>query len=109
MDLPIVCTLTEEELRKRREMFLDSLREAACDITAIPDGFSYGFKASPEVMTQLGCLVELERQCCRFLTFRIIEESRDHSVRLEITGPPEAKLVIADLFGGTNSRPGGLD
>ena len=101
MDLPIICTLTEEELRKRREMFLDSLREASCDITPIPDGFSYAFKARPEVIAQLASLVELERQCCRFLTFRIVEESAEHTVRLEITGPPEAKPVIADLFGGT--------
>src|SRR5262245_40335345 len=101
MELPIICTLTEEQLRERRQTFLDSLREASCDITPIPDGFSYAFKASPEVVAQLGRLVELERQCCRFLTFRIVEESGEHTVRLEITGAPEAKPVIADLFGGT--------
>jgi hypothetical protein len=46
----------------------------------------------------LARLVDLERQCCAFLTFRIIVEA-GKSIFLEITGSPEAKPVIADFFG----------
>jgi len=99
MDLPIICTLTEDQLRERRLTFLNSIREAVLEIISIPDGFSYRFAANPEVVAQLSDLVELERQCCRFLTFRIVTEPEEQSVRLDITGPPEAKIVIADLFG----------
>jgi hypothetical protein len=43
-------------------------------------------------------LVDLERQCCAFLTFRIVVAA-GKPICLEITGPPEAKAVIADFFG----------
>jgi len=34
-----------------------------------------------------------------FLTFRIIVATGQQPICLEITGPPEAKSVIADFFG----------
>jgi hypothetical protein len=43
-------------------------------------------------------LLDLERQCCQFLTFKLIVEPAQN-FRLEITGPPEAKPTIAELFG----------
>jgi len=41
----------------------------------------------------------LERQCCPFLTFKIIVEAGNQAICLEITGPPDAEPVIADFFG----------
>ena len=99
MDLPIVCTLTESELRERRQTVLDSIRDAAIDVTSIPEGYAYRFPARSEVLSQLGLLVDLERQCCRFLTFKIVVEGGDQPIRLEITGPPDAMPMIEDLFG----------
>ena len=43
--------------------------------------------------------VYLGRQCCAFLTFRIMVGSGRQPICLEITGPPDAKAIIADLFG----------
>ena len=94
MDLPIVCTLTEEELRERRRTVLNSIGGTAVNITSILDGYSYSFEAPSEVITQLSRLVDVERQCCRFLTFRIVVECGGQPIRLEITGPPEAKPLL---------------
>jgi hypothetical protein len=104
MELPIICTLTEDELRERRRSVLDSLRRAALDITSIPGGYSYAFEASSELLSELSRLVDLERQCCRFLTFKMVVEPAGHPIRLEITGPPVAEPVIADLFGALSPR-----
>ena len=41
----------------------------------------------------------LEHDCCRFLAFKIIVEPGDSPIQLEVTGPPEAKITIADFFG----------
>jgi hypothetical protein len=98
MDLPIVCTLTEAELRERRQTTLATIREAAIDVTPMPDGYAYRFPAQSEMLFQLSRLVDLERQCCRFLTFRIIVEPGEQPIRLEVTGPPEAKPMIEDLI-----------
>ena len=99
MDLPIVCTLTEVELRKRRRSVLDSIRALAIDTTSIEDGYSYSFKPTSEVLARLFTLIDLERQCCKFLTFKVVVEAGNKSIELEITGPPEVKSIIADYFG----------
>jgi hypothetical protein len=99
MELPIACTLTEAEMRERRRTILDFLGGAALDVTPLPLGFAYRFDPTSEVLDQLGRLVDAERQCCPFLTFRIVVEAGNQPFCLEITGPPEAKATIADLFG----------
>ena len=99
MDLPIVCTLTESELRERRRTVLDSIKEVALDVAPIPGGYSYRFVQRSEVLPQISRLVDLERQCCRFLTFIIIVEAGEQPIRLEVKGPPEATRIIKDLFG----------
>jgi hypothetical protein len=100
MDLPIVCTLSETELQKRRQAILKIVGEAALDSYAIPDGYRYRFKPQPEMLTQLARLIDLERQCCRFLTFKLVAEAGEQPILLEVTGPPEAVAFLADLFGG---------
>ena len=42
-------------------------------------------------------MADLERQCCRFLSFDVIEGEK--TVWLDVTGKPEALAVIEDLFG----------
>jgi hypothetical protein len=99
MDLPILCTLTQAEMQERRRAILDKVRRAALEALPLPLGYGYSFKPTSEVLAQLTSLVDLERQCCRFLTFKIIVEPGGAPLRLEVTGPPEAKAVIADFFG----------
>jgi hypothetical protein len=99
MKIPIACTLTEAEMRERRRTILDSVRGAVSRVTALPAGYAYHFEAKPEALVQLARLVELERVCCAFLTFRIIAEAGSDAICLEITGPPDAKPLIDDIFG----------
>jgi hypothetical protein len=99
MELPIACTLTEAEMRERRQTILDSVREAILNVTSLPLGYAYRFEATSAVLAQLGRLVELERRCCPFLTFKIVIEAGSQPFCLEVTGPAEAKAVIADFFG----------
>ena len=102
MDLPIVCSLTESELRDRRRLFLDSTLKNATGTVEIENGYCYTFNASPNVLGQLANLVELERQCCQFLTFKIIVEPAQ-PIALEVTGPPQAKGIIGEYFGSTEA------
>ena len=98
MDLPIICTLTESELRERRETILNSLRSDALEVVAMSNGYSYRFSPGADILSKLSKLVELESQCCQFLTFKIIV-APPQQITLEVSGPPEAKVVIADCFG----------
>jgi hypothetical protein len=99
MDLPIVCTLSKTELQERRQTILKIVGEAALASYAMPGGYCYTFKPQPEMLTQLAGLIDLERQCCRFLTFRLVAEAGQQPILLEITGPPEAVSFLADVFG----------
>jgi len=98
MGLPIACTLTEDEMRERRRTILDALRGVAREVTSVPLGYAYRFEASSEMLARLVRLVDLERQCCPFLTFRITIANHQ-PICLEITGPPETQPVIAEIFG----------
>lgn len=100
MEIPIACNLSDDELRKRREGILKFFRRSLLKVTPLPLGYGYSFQTSSEVLTRLAELVDLERRCCPFLTFRIVVEAGDSPICLEVTGTAEAKKVIADLFGG---------
>jgi hypothetical protein len=41
-------------------------------------------------------LVDLERQCCQFLTFKIVVEAAH--MRLEVTGAGEAKTLMTAFY-----------
>jgi hypothetical protein len=96
--LPIICTLTESELHERRKTVLSAVRAKAIDVVATTDGYSYRFSSSPEVLGQLAQLIELERQCCQFLTFKLIVAPQQ-PITLEVSGPAAATPIIAEYFG----------
>ena len=98
MDLPIICSLSEAELQERRRTILDSIGNSACGVVEIPNGYSFSFVPTSELLARLSNLVELERQCCQFLTFKIVVEPQQ-PIRLEVSGPPESKAMLADFFG----------
>jgi hypothetical protein len=54
------------------------------------------------MLEKLKTLVALERQCCQFLAFSIIEIP--NTIRLEVTGSPEALAVIEDFFGSAGKE-----
>ena len=99
MELPIACNLTEAEMRERRQTMLDFVRAAALNVTSLPLGYAYRFEPTSEVLAYLSRFVDSERQCRQFLTFRIVVEAGNQPICLEVTGPPEAKAIIADFFG----------
>jgi hypothetical protein len=86
-------------MRERRRTILSSVRDAAIDVVSLTLGYAYRLEPTSEVLAHLVRLVDLERQCCPFLTFRIVVEASNQPIALEITGPPQAKAVIADFFG----------
>ena len=99
MEIPVACTLTEDQMRERRRELLEPFKAHTYQAEALPDGYAYIFKASPGTLVELARLVDLERQCCRFLNFSLTAKAGNGVIRLEITGPPESMTMIADFFG----------
>ena len=97
-NLPIACTLTEIELRQRRQTIIEIFRKMEITVTELSDGYAYNFAATSEALTQIAQLVDMERQCCPFLKFNIVVEAGKAPMRLEVTGPEQAKKAIEQFF-----------
>jgi len=100
MDALIACTLTGPQLAERRNTIRNTLRKATVRTHRLVNGYAYDFQFTGELPAQLERLVALERQCCQFLTFNIVETP--NTIRLEVTGSPEAVAVIEEFFGSAD-------
>lgn len=63
----------------------------------------YGFPPGPRLAGRLAELAAREQGCCAFLTFTL-RPAADVLV-LDVTAPPTAAGVLADLFGPRHERP----
>lgn len=100
MNLPIACALTGADLQQRRQAILEMFRSMQVEVTELADGYRYTFSegASSDVLRRVAEFVEIERQCCSFLIFKILVGAAQSGIRLEVTGPEGAKTVIAEYF-----------
>lgn len=97
-DLPIVCTLTPNDLQRRREQLLPGLvqRAEACDV--LENGVRLRYAPSSEVLADIVKMIDAERQCCRFLRFEMNVAPDLGPISLEVTGPPGAAEFLAELI-----------
>jgi len=94
-ELPVACTLAGPELAARRAGALAAIRRDQQEARWLPDGVALRFAAGPD---RLAAFIELERQCCAFLRFRLTIESGGGPVWLELTGPPgTGEFLAAEL------------
>ena len=97
-NLPVACSLMPAELQDRRRDVLSKIRGAVSEVTELSDGFRYQFAAEAELIPELANLIQLEHECCPFLTFRLTVEPGDGAVLLEMTGPTGTKEFLAEIF-----------
>lgn len=97
-DLPVVCTLTEPELRERREGALAAMRGRVEEVEEIPGGYALTFPASDEALREVFEVVRLERACCAFLRFALVVPPGGGPFRLELTGPEGTKELLRSFF-----------
>jgi hypothetical protein len=109
---PIVCTLTEPELRERRAGVLRRVRERVLEVrrlggepapagrsspnTGSASGFELRFAADEATVAEVLELVRLESRCCAFLRFRVTLEPAGGPLLLKVTGPWGGAELLAD-------------
>jgi hypothetical protein len=69
-NIPIACALNQTQLAERREM-VERLAQEAKERRKLRHGVGLSFEPVSNRVTDLAKLVDLERTCCPFLTFRI--------------------------------------
>lgn len=97
-DLPIVCTLTPDALRARREGLLSDLVRQAQGHEELPEGVRLRFVPAGDTLSTIARAVEAERHCCRFLRFAITIEADGGPIVLELSGPPGTREFVAALL-----------
>jgi len=96
--LPIACSLTDSEFRKRRKTVLREAGKKMLEVKEIEDGYIYRFPSDDDSLAQIFELVRMERKCCQFLQFRITVESGGGDTWLELTGAEGTKEFLLSLF-----------
>jgi hypothetical protein len=96
--IPIVCNLTDTELRRRREKYLDKMAELLVESEDLDNGTRFRFRITDSTLTDLAEIINLERKCCPFLSFSLNVEAGSKTASLDMTGPGEIKGIIRSLF-----------
>lgn len=96
-DIPIVCTLSDEDFRRREREVIEKLMPRVTSVESIAEGSIYSFPSDAETLAEVLEFVRLERQCCPFLDFHLSLE-RTGPIKLSLTGPKGAKEFIENTF-----------
>ena len=100
---PIVCTLTGAELRAGRDELLPGVVASAVARRELPDGLRLELPPSGEQLRRVAVMIDRERRCCRFLTFRLEVGADGAPFVLEVTGPPGTREFLAGLAAAAGS------
>ena len=93
---PIACTLTRGQYAVRTDD-LDALAARALRSRRPTDaGERLLFTDTPEIEGELRAVIAAEASCCAFLQMEL--ERVEAGLELDITGPADARPVIAELF-----------
>lgn len=96
MDQPIACTLRPTEYSDRASQLRELAERALRSREMLADGERLTFAPGLETEHRLREAVAAEASCCSFL--RMDLRSDDDALVLDITGPAEARPIIAELF-----------
>ena len=96
--LPITCTLGPAALKARKEGLLADLVRRARERHEIEDGHRLVFAAADDIVQSIARTVDVERQCCRFVQFRLTVAPDEGPIALELTGPPGTREFMAALM-----------
>jgi hypothetical protein len=99
-DLPIVCTLSPETIRTRREALLPGLLARVEASEPLENGYRLRFRPESDILGSILNTVDAERQCCRFLRFQLTVEPDGGPVSLELTGPRGTREFLDALLEG---------
>lgn len=96
---PVACSLNEDDFRKRRSYARQKLIPKISKVERIENGLIFHFNAEKQLEADIDTFVELERQCCGFLTFTVFpdEIGTSQTTMLKIKAPPEG-LATLEMF-----------
>jgi hypothetical protein len=77
---------------------LGGLVRRAAERTDVPNGYRIRFDVVAGLLPKIADVIELERQCCRFLRFDVTVEADERSVWLEFSGPAGTREFLVGML-----------
>lgn len=103
--LPIACTLSDPERRRREREIRTLLRSGAREIVELRDGVRITFPGDAAWLPRIAELMAIERECCRFLRFELVAEAGAGPLRLGISGPEGTAAFLRTWWRDGGGRP----
>jgi hypothetical protein len=97
-ELPIACTLGHAPLKARRQDLLGGLLGRAVERLDIPTGYRVRLASEAATLMDIANVIQAERHCCGFLTFRLTVEADAGPIWLKVDGPAGTKGFLAGMF-----------
>lgn len=96
IELPIACSLDEDQLPARIEAWGGLLATARISAQTVLGGVRLVLRSSPETSHRLGELIVLESQCCAWMAFEV---SDGDVITVDITAQDDfGRRAIRELF-----------
>jgi hypothetical protein len=92
-DLPIVCTLSEEEQARRGEE-LEDIFKYIQQVQELADGYAFRFPGDAGWARTLTDYITFERDCCAFFTFELVFTPNHGPIWLRVRGGEGVKELI---------------
>jgi len=103
--IPIACALTPEQLQCDSAQLLPGLCSLAESRTWTSSGMQLLFAPRSENLQTIARVVDRERACCAFLTFRLEIPAGGGRFTLEVSGPAGTTEFLAALGLTANHIP----
>jgi hypothetical protein len=97
-ELPIACTLDPAALAARRQGFLADLLRHVEEHRVEANTYLLRFPSTDDTLAAIARAVDAERQCCRFVRFRITVEPDGGPIWHELSGPPGTGEFLSALL-----------
>ena len=98
-NLPVACSLHAPELRARRDGLLLELRRSSVEQRTLQNGLALRFEPEPGRLAALAEVLDLVRQWCRLLHFKLTVAAGEGPIWLEMTGPRGTTEFLAMELG----------
>lgn len=97
-EIPVVCCLSDEEMRNREATLLAQFRSALVTTEEVSDGYLFRIPSDKKSIALAAELIVAERECCPFLRFELAAEAGMGPVTLRMTGPSGTKEFMKSFL-----------
>ena len=97
-DNPVVCCLSDAELRQREATLLAQFKSALTASEELPDGYAFRIPGEKKWLALVADLIIAERECCPFLTFQLTAKPKMGALIVRITGPEGTKQSLRSIL-----------